>query len=114
MSSIYDADLLASLPDVLKNDKTMSAIATVISTQLKKVLAATDKVIIYPQIDELPEEILDIMAYDFKVDWWDNNATLSQKRQLIKDCWNVHRRLGTKGAIQTAVSGVFPGTKVFE
>ncbi len=114
MSNIYNADLLASLPAVLGNDTTMTAIATVISTQLKKVLEASNKVVIYAQIDELPEEVLDVMAYDFKVDWWDNNATLAQKRQLIKDCWNVHRSLGTKAAIQTAVSGVFPGTVIFE
>jgi len=114
MSSIYGADFISSLPEVLKNDKTMLAIAAAFTNQFIKLFAEIDKVAIYARIDELPEDVLEIMAYDFKVDWWDNNATLAQKRQLLKDSWNVHRHLGTKGAIQSAASGVFSETKVYE
>ena len=46
-----------------------------LATSIADVLAARPeeirKIQIYTLIDELPEELLDILAYDFKVDWWD-------------------------------------------
>jgi phage tail P2-like protein len=69
---------------------------------------------IYARIGALPEELLDILAYDFKVDWWDANYTLEEKRQTLKDSWNVHRRLGTKAAVERAISAIYKDTKVSE
>ena len=66
-------NLLRTLPDVLKNDESMFAIATGIAEVLTLRLAEIDRIRIYTRIDELPEDLLDILAYDFKVDWWDVN-----------------------------------------
>jgi len=48
------------------------------------------------------------------VDWWDYNYTLEEKRKTLKDSWNVHRTLGTKGAVEKAISAIYPGTEVRE
>ena len=69
---------------------------------------------IYTRIDDLPEELLDILAYDFKVDWWDYDYTLEEKRATPKDSWNVHRTLGTRGAVEKAISAIYPDTQVVE
>ncbi|MPN30134.1 hypothetical protein SDC9_177592 [bioreactor metagenome] len=72
------------------------------------------KNIIYARIDELDEEILDILAYDLHVDWYDYTYPIEVKRATIKDSVKVHRKLGTKYAVETALGNVFPGTKVSE
>ena len=60
------------------------------------------------------DQLLDILANDFKVDWWDANYTLEEKRRTLKDSWNVHRRLGTKAAVVLAISAIYPDTQVSE
>lgn len=113
-NDIYTVDLLRSLPDVLKNDDTMKSLAQTIGTQLQITVADIEQNIIYAHIDQLSEEVLDILAYDFKVDWWDYEYTLDEKRKMLKDSWNVHRHLGTKSAVETAISAIYPDTQVQE
>lgn len=115
MSNGITADnLLRTLPSVLQNDTSMQALASSISSVLAARPAEIDLIRIYTQIDFLPEELLDILAYDFKVDWWDANYTLDEKRKTLKDSWNVHRILGTKAAVEKAISAIYSDTQVNE
>lgn len=117
MNSTYGLtaeNLLRTLPDVLKNDASMSALAASIAAILAARPAEIQQLMIYPRIDELPEDLLDILAHDFKVDWWDGDYTLDEKRQTLKDSWSVHRMLGTKAAVETAISAIYPDTQVSE
>lgn len=107
-------NLLRTLPDALKNDESMAALAASIAQVLAARPDEIQRLAIYPRIDELPEDLLDILAYDFKVDWWDADYTLEEKRQILKDNWHVHRILGTKAAVETAISAIYPGTQVSE
>lgn len=111
---ITSENLMRTLPDVLRNDKNTRALAQVIADALSARNEEIDRLRIYTQIDNLPEELLDILAYDFKVDWWDYDYTLEEKRRTLKDSWNVHRTLGTKGAVEKAISAIYPGTQVDE
>jgi len=107
-------NLLETFPQVLKENKSMLALATVIAEELAQRPSEIDRLMIYTRIDTLPEELLDILAYDFKVDWWNYDYTLEEKRRTLKDSWNVHRTLGTKGAVEKAISAIYPGTQVDE
>ena len=69
---------------------------------------------IYPVIDRLDERLLDILAYDFKVDWWDADYSLEEKRRTLKDSWRVHKVLGTKAAVETALRAIYPKAQVQE
>lgn len=94
-------------------DPDMLALAESIADKLIGLYAETDLLKIYARIDELDDELLDILAYDFKVDWWDKDLTLAEKRQTLKDSWDVHRKLGTPGSVETAVSAIYE-TRVVE
>ena len=107
-------NLLRALPEVLRNDESMAALAASVAQVLAQRPEEIQRLAIYPRIDELPEELLDILAYDFKVDWWDADYTLEEKRRTLKDSWRVHRMLGTKAAVETAISAIYPDTKVRE
>ena len=97
-------NILRTLPDVLKNDESMAALAAAIAQVLSVRPSEIRNLMIYPRIEELPEDLLDILAYDFKVDWWDGDYTLPEKRKTLKGSWQVHRMLGTKAAVETAIS----------
>ena len=110
----YSADFTNSLPPALKNDPDMMALAQTISAQLQATAAEIRKNIIYARIDELDEATLDVLAYDLHVDWYDYSYPIEVKRRTIRDSIQVHRRLGTKYAVEKALGAVYPGTKVEE
>lgn len=107
-------NLLRTLPRVLREDESMRALASAIADVLASRTAEIDGLRIYSRIDELPEEMLDILAYDFKVDWWDADYSVEEKRATLKGNWRVHRTLGTKAAVETAISAIYSDTKVQE
>lgn len=107
-------NLLLALPEMLRQDKQMQALAAGIADVLAARRQEIDQLLLYPRIDELPEDLLDRLAYDFKVDWWDAEYSLAAKRQTLKDNWQVHRRLGTKAAVEQAIAAIYPKTKVLE
>lgn len=108
------ANLLRQFPLALQMDKQMQIMATVIAAAFAQRWPEAELGILYPAIDLLPERILDILAYDFKVDWWNPEYDLEEKRRTLKDSWRVHKTLGTKAAVETAISAVYPDTKVEE
>lgn len=113
-NSIDSVDLTRSLPPALKHDPKMIALAQSIAQQLQFNDRIIEKNIIYARMDKLDEKTLDILAYDLHVDWYDYTYPIEVKRQTIRDSVKVHRKLGTKYAVETALRAVFPGAKVEE
>ena len=107
-------NLLLALPHVLRQDSNMLALAESIASVLSQRWDEIDLLRIYQRIDELDEELLDILAYDFKVDWWDPNYCLGVKRQTLKDNWRIHRMLGTRAALKMALSVIYSGARIEE
>lgn len=108
------SNLLSSLPQVLQDDASMVALASSIATVLEKRKDEIRSVAIYPRIDELPGDLLDILAKDFKVDWWDKSYSLETKRDILKTCWHTHRILGTKEAVTTALRALYDRFEIKE
>ena len=114
-SYISDADaLVASLPYSITRDTDKEQLAQVVAEELVKNVNFTDYSAIFPRIDELPEEVLDILAYDLKIDWYEADAPVWNKRQAVKDCILVHKFKGTKYAVETALRSMYNSAEVTE
>lgn len=111
---ISKQDILRTLPPVLKKDKCFAALGEVIAEQLVKNRELSDRTIIYPSIDKLSEDVLDALAYDLNVSWYDYEGTLSEKRKTIQECMQVHQYKGTKYAVETALRSVYETVRVTE
>lgn len=108
MSDVSRKSILSVFPSALADKQKL---AEVVANELISLYNDNDLLRIYTRIDELDEALLDILAYDFKIDWWDENLTLAEKRRTVKDHFAVHRSLGTVGAVERAVSAIY-ATKV--
>lgn len=107
-------EFLRALPPVLRNDRRMMALGQVVAEELSDRMSEIEKAAIYPRIDELDEALLDILAYDFKVDWYGYDYPVEVKRRILKSSFYVHRHLGTKGAVETAIQALYPRSVVEE
>lgn len=113
-NTVYNAEFTSLLPEPLKNDETMLALGRAIASELQQNIQFARKTMIYPRIEELDEKLLDILASDFKVDWYDYEGTIEEKRKTIRECMFIHRYKGTKFAVETALRSVYSKATVSE
>lgn len=113
-NSVYEIDFTRLLPNVLKQDEKIFTLGKVISEQLQKNIHLSKQAIIYAKIDELSENILDILAYDLHVDWYKYDYPVDVKKDIIKNSVRVHKRLGTKYAVEKALGDLLPNCVVQE
>ena len=103
-----DFDIGALVPRFIMQDRNGHALAKAIEAALKYFLAAVGQGIACVQdVDTMPEWRLDEMAWELNVQWYDNQASASEKRQTIRDAREIYARLGTHDAVVRAVNGVF-------
>ena len=91
--------MMDSFPLALQKDPKMVALAHSIANVLEQRLDEINLGQIYTRIDQLPEDLLDILANDFAVDWYDHDYDLAAKRRTIKSAPYIHRHRGTAGAV---------------
>ncbi len=114
MSEISKEAVLRLLPSVLRNDEGMNALAQIPAEDVEGLLELCGYAGIFNRIDELPEELLDILAVDLKVDWYEYDKSVEVKRNQIASSWYIHRKLGTVGAVKKALSDIWPPSSVYE
>jgi phage tail P2-like protein len=107
---LSNIDLVRLLPDSLKNDPDAKAMMQVVSEQLQKIYV---KILPYIGLD-IPANMLDLVAYEKHVDFYDVTLSEEQKRELIKKSKAFHKKKGTPAAVEEVVSTVYPGGKVTE
>lgn len=105
-------NMMRLFPEVLGTDKGFRTLGEVEAELLAEHIGQMDPCGIYNRIDQLPEDLLDILAVDLKVDWYDTDYSLEEKRQTIKECIWVHQRKGTKAAVEKGLRAVYPDTVV--
>lgn len=112
--AISAENMMARFPGALKQDGSVRTIAEVEAGWLERDIPDIDLAKIYANIDRAPEGLLDILAKDFAVDWYDYDYSVESKRELIKSSFYVHKFLGTPAAVSRMLSSVFPGSYIEE
>jgi len=113
-NTVYDVDFTRALPAPLQNDENMLALGRAIAAELQENIKLSRRNIIYPRIDELEESLLDILANDLHIDWYDPDSPPETKREIIKNSVKVHKLMGTKYAVESVVAGYFGSGEVRE
>lgn len=107
-------NMLASLPTVLREDKRMYSLAMAAAKAFSDIDNSLQDIIIYADLDNISEALCDILAKDLAVEWYDYDFSLLDKRNLIKTAINVHRHIGTVGAVEAGISAVYEDSYVEE
>lgn len=109
-NGITKANLMHTAPSVLVNDANMGPLVEMLADALEKLAAKLDAATLYSNIDAMPEELLDILAADLNVFWYDYDWDITQKRESLKNAGYVHRHMGTRSAIVSALTAAYPNT----
>jgi phage tail P2-like protein len=111
MQSIKLIDLV---PPNLQSDPQVQAAAAALDSELRSATEAINEALLLPRLDELPEAVVDLLAWQWHVDFYDPALSLTKKRNLVRQAIAWHKRKGTPSAVQDMVSSVFSGGKVYE
>ncbi|WP_069997744.1 phage tail protein [Cellulosilyticum sp. I15G10I2] len=103
--NLNQLDLLSLQTNSMKSDKTTVALCEAINPQLNAI--DVTKCIISSNIDTMSDAMLDEIATEKNIFWYDPNAEIEIKRNLIKNCDKVFSFLGTNYAIEQVIKDYF-------
>jgi len=104
---INNVDLLKLQTLFMQKDLTTQALCAALNPQFKIISNDIGKCLILSNVNNLSSELLDELAYELHVDWYDSSANIDVKRALIKNSDKVHMYLGTPYAIEQVVWDYF-------
>lgn len=111
---LTELDINALLASPLGEDPTAIAMAKVLTPILRQLARDVISVLMLPRVAELDEGLLDELAWDLCVKWYEKTADLAAKRQIIADSDRVHRRMGTPDAVERVAKAYFGTAEVEE
>lgn len=114
MAKLIDVKLIDLVPPNLRSDKQVQAAAEALDQELQAVTQAISETILMGRLNELPEEVIDLLAWQFHVDFYEPTMSLTEKRGMILQSIDWHKRLGTPAVVQEMVSTLFVGGTVYE
>ena len=105
--SIYNVSLLDIMPQSLLSDPFVVAMARSIDPELQGISAEIIKCILLPRIDELPGEVVDVLAWQFHADFYRPNLPIAIKRQILKNSLKWQRTKGTPAVVEDLLITIF-------
>ena len=114
MRKLSDIVLQEIAPPSINRDKNVQAVCAVIDVEMRNLAQQTRLVLLLPRLDELPEELVDELAWQYHVDFYDYSADLTKKRNLVRQAIAWHKRKGTPAAVEEVCTAAFKTAKVFE
>ena len=99
MRSLSTVSLGEILPANLLADPFVAALIDVFDEEFRLLVADTDAILLFSGMSTQTDAVLDELAWQFNVDFYDQAASLADKRSLIAQSIYWHSIKGTPHAI---------------
>jgi phage tail P2-like protein len=114
IKSLYHAQIADGVPRVLREQLWVKALSLAVWELHKQTMEYIDGSQIYTAIDTVGEEVLDALAVNWKIDWYDTDYDIEQKRRIVKTALNIRRTMGTVAAVKAQADAIYPGSTLEE
>lgn len=114
IKSLYHAQIADGVPRVLREQPWVKALSLAVWELHKQTMEYIDGSQIYTAIDTVGEEVLDALAVNWKIDWYDTDYDIGQKRRIVKTALNIRRTMGTVAAVKAQADAIYPGSTLEE
>ena len=103
MQDLQSLELEQIMPSSLTEDENTLNVSRSLNSNLQEVSEASNESLLLPRISELPERVVDMMAWQYHVDFYELAQNLEMKRDLVRNSIKWHMKKGTKYAILRAL-----------
>ena len=114
MINIRDGTTLDLIPEALRKEPEIQAASFALHETAKMLLDKVDRSMVYAGIDILPEEIIDLLAEEFRAQYYDGSMSLQKKREAVKKAMQWYKKAGTLSAVDELVEFMYGEHKVHE
>lgn len=111
---LNETGIVQILPSSLQADENVVHTSKAVTDSVNKVTAETVNELIMSRIDELPEPVVNSLAWQLHVDTYSEDLDIVQKRKLVKNAIKDHKYKGTSWAVKSVVEVLLNYAKVEE
>lgn len=101
---IFDVRLEDMFPAETVELQCLSFVDTMLTKQFQEF---SERIVLACNVDNLPEEIVDILAAQYRIPYYDSDLTIKQKRDLVREGYRWVMTAGTTGCINRLVRAIF-------
>ena len=114
MSILSDSQLINLMPPNLQGDPDIRAASAALDASTARMASALASLRMICDIDNVSDDVLDMLAYQQHVDYYDTSLSVAKKRVVVKGTAKTHRIKGTRQAVESLVSEVFADAELIE
>lgn len=114
MIKISDALITHGLPAIIAGKSWVVAYAMADRDMRRRELDFTAGTGLYDNLEFVAENVLDVLACDLDIAWYDPGYSAATKRQIIKDALLIKSKFGTRCAVRRAVCDLHPASEIEE
>ena len=114
MISIRDGELYDILQTPLREDLDAQCYSYALKVGTQLVLEHADIIRTNAMIDIMPEPVIDILALQFRAQYYDQTLPLQTKREIVKRALRWHYHAGTPSTVSELINVVFGGGDIVE
>lgn len=109
MNNFFD-----TVPTSIKHDKNVQAFSEIMNQVMIKSNDLIKMLLLLPNLEYLPETLLDELAWQWHVDAYLDTYSRDKKINLIRNSISDHKIRGTPAAVEKVIGAVFRSGKVVE
>ncbi len=114
MLKLNEATINKLLPRSLAHDDFVAALADAFEIQMRELYGEIKEKHNLQNIDGIEEKLLDYIAFERHVDFYEYDTSIKRKRELIKRAARHHRKKGTAWAVEDVVKVFYKNARVTE
>ena len=114
MINIRDGTTLDLIPEALRKEPEIQAASFALHETAQMLMDKIDRAMVYAGIDILPEEIIDLLAEEFRAQYYDGSMSMQKKRESVKKAMQWYKKAGTLSAVDELVEFMYGDHKVHE
>lgn len=114
MILLQDARITDALPRVLVKEPWAQAMAYAVNRQLALLLTYAEGVMIQASIEKMPDKVLDILAEELRLPYYDPSYTTSVKRGLVRGGLQYWATAGTPESLTKILTNIFGDAEIEE
>lgn len=105
--TLQELEFIRLLPQFMRGDPAVQGLSAGLDAIIPQLAESLKRLSTWDQIDNLTEAELDELAWELNILWYETDADIEVKRDLIKNSDKVYQHLGTKWAVENVVNSYF-------
>lgn len=114
MIALQEAKITDALPQILAKEPWVQAMAYAVNNQLARLLTYANGVMVLASIDKMPDTVLDVLALELRLPYYDPTYSTTIKRELIRGGLQYWATVGTPESLTKILINIFGDAEIEE